>query len=135
MRRRSLARVAAAAAVLATGAIVGRSDAAVEHTPPPAYKALICRAFGAACSHWIRIADCETGHTWNARSRGKAGEIGLFQIHPVHWYHTIRSRHAGSVYVSPGRLTDPAFNVRVAYVLSDGGRNDRPWTCRYAANR
>ena len=66
-----------------------------------------------------RAHGCETGGTYDPRAVGRAGERGWFQIHPVH-----RS------WVDWGRLFDPFYNTRVAYRLSRGGTNWRPWTCR-----
>jgi len=42
------------------------------------------RAGGPPTSIMYGIACVETGDTWNPRTRGKAGEVGLFQIHPCH---------------------------------------------------
>lgn len=67
----------------------------------------------------IRVARCETGGTFNPRAVGRAGERGLFQIHPVHFS-----------WAQPHRLFDPVWNSRVAFRLSRGGTNWRPWTCK-----
>lgn len=90
---------------------------------------VICATFQRSCSYAVRIASCETGGTFDPRARGAAGERGWFQIHPVHFGRTLRSS-VGSVRVDAARLYDPAYNVRVAYVLSNGGRDWQPWSCR-----
>lgn len=91
--------------------------------------AIVCPAFKQGCSYALRIASCETGGTFDPRSRGKAGERGWFQIHPIHFGTVIRSS-VGAIRVDRDRLYDPAYNTRVAYVLSNGGRDWRPWSCR-----
>lgn len=53
------------------------------------------------------------------RALGSAGERGLFQIHPVHFAR-----------FDPGRLFQPRYNARAAFVLSRGGRDWTPWTCK-----
>lgn len=103
-----------------------RANAARTHTTNP--HRIICTIFK-HCQYAVRIASCETGGTFNPRARGRAGERGWFQIHPVHFGRTLRSS-AGRVHVNPDRLYDPAYNTWVAWVLSDGGRNWTPWTCR-----
>jgi hypothetical protein len=67
----------------------------------------------------VRVAGCETGWTFNPRAVGRAGERGLFQIHPVHFS-----------WAQPWRLFDPVWNARVAYRLSRGGTSWRAWTCQ-----
>jgi hypothetical protein len=67
----------------------------------------------------IRVARCETGGTFNPRAVGRAGERGLFQIHPVHFG-----------WAQPWRLFDPVWNARVAYRLSRGGTSWRAWSCK-----
>lgn len=90
--------------------------------------ATICPTFKRDCSYALRIASCETGGTFDPRALGDAGERGWFQIHPVHFGTVIRSR-VGRVRVDRDRLYDPVYNTRVAYVLSNGGRDWSPWTC------
>lgn len=85
-------------------------------------KAAIRQVFGVRAPAAIRVVACETGGTFNARAVGRAGERGLFQIHPVHFS-----------WAQPARLFDPVWNSRVAYRLSRGGTNWRPWSCRWAA--
>lgn len=96
---------------------------------PASARQVVCSTFKQGCEYALRIASCETGGTFNRRARGRAGERGWFQIHPVHFGSRLRSA-AGSVVVDPDRLYDPAYNTRVAYVLSNGGRDWSPWSCR-----
>lgn len=91
----------------------------------PAQQAIV-QVFGAGSAVAIKVARCES--RFDPRAVGRAGERGLFQIHPVHFHSTIRSP-AGSIYVDPRRLFEPKYNARVAWVLSRGGTNWRPWTC------
>lgn len=69
----------------------------------------------------MRVVDCETGGTYNPRSLGRAGERGLFQIHPVNW---------APMHLNPGRLFERRYNARAAFRLSHGGTDWSPWTCR-----
>jgi hypothetical protein len=65
----------------------------------------------------IRVARCES--LLNPRAVGRAGERGLFQVHPVHFG-----------WAQPWRLFDPVWNSRVAYRLSRGGTSWRAWSCK-----
>ena len=67
---------------------------------------------------WYGIAGCETGGTYYNRAVGGAGELGWFQIHPVHFG-----------WADPGQLSDARYNTRAAWRLSSGGTNAGPWTC------
>jgi soluble lytic murein transglycosylase-like protein len=67
----------------------------------------------------MRVASCETGGTFNPRAVGRAGERGLFQIHPVHFGR-----------LDERRLFERRYNARVAYRMSRGGRDWSPWTCQ-----
>jgi len=77
----------------------------------------ICDVFGDRCAYALRIARCESN--LNPRAVGRAGERGIFQLHPVHFRR-----------FNAARLFDPAYNARAAFVLSRGGRDWSPWTCR-----
>lgn len=67
----------------------------------------------------MRVVACETGRTYDAHAIGRAGERGLFQIHPVHFG-----------WADPARLFERRYNALVAYRLSHAGRDWSPWTCR-----
>ena len=83
-------------------------------------RSAICSVFtGTRCGPAIRVATCETGGTLYPRALGRAGERGLFQIHPVH-FRTFDRR----------RLFEILYNVRAAFRLSRGGRDWSPWTCQ-----
>jgi hypothetical protein len=83
-------------------------------------RSTICSVFtGTRCGPAIRVATCETGGTLDPHARGRAGERGLFQIHPVHFG-----------WVDEARLWQPLYNARIAYRLSRGGRSWRAWTCQ-----
>lgn len=77
----------------------------------------ICDVFGSRCAYALRIARCESN--FNPRAVGRAGELGAFQIHPVHFRR-----------FNPARLFEPAYNAKAAYALSRGGRDWSAWTCR-----
>ena len=68
---------------------------------PRTVKATICEVFGPRCGPALRVAHCETGGTFNPRARGRAGERGLFQIHPVHFG-----------WLDETRLWLPGYNAR-----------------------
>lgn len=82
-------------------------------------RATICEVFGSRCGPALRVAFCETGGTLNPLARGRAGERGLFQIHPVHFR-----------WLDETRLWLPGYNSRVAFLLSRGGRDWSAWSCR-----
>lgn len=80
-------------------------------------RSTICHVFGSRCPAAIRVARCES--RLNPRALGRAGERGLFQIHPVHFG-----------WVDERRLFEPLYNARIAFRLSRGGRSWAHWTCR-----
>lgn len=80
----------------------------------------ICKVFKRNCAAAVRVARCES-HL-NPRAVGRAGERGIFQIHPVHFG-----------WARPGRLFEPRWNALVAYRLSRGGTDWGHWTCGWAA--
>ena len=82
-------------------------------------RSVICDVFGPYCRPALRVAYCETGGTLDPLARGRAGERGLFQIHPVHFG-----------WLDERRLYEPRYNSRIAFRLSRGGRNWAPWACR-----
>lgn len=61
----------------------------------------------------LRVMQCESGGNPNAT--GKAGEMGLMQVHPYY--------HADATY-------DPEGNLRAAYRISGGGYSWEAWTCK-----
>ena len=64
-----------------------------------------------------RIVTCETGGTWNPLTVGDAGERGLFQIHPIHFWR-----------FDADRLFDPVYNTWAAFQLYQE-RGWKPWSC------
>lgn len=82
-------------------------------------RATICEVFGARCGPALRVAACETGGTFDPLARGRAGERGLFQLHPVHFG-----------WLNEARLFEPRYNARAAYILSRGGRDWDAWSCK-----
>jgi hypothetical protein len=81
-------------------------------------RAVIGHYFGGDIGYEMSIVSCETGGTFSNRAVGAAGELGWWQIHPIH-----RWAHQG------GDLFDVRYNTRVAYRLSKGGTDFSPWTC------
>jgi len=72
---------------------------------------------GAPVNQALRVVDCETGGKFNHDAVGRAGEIGYFQIHPIHGH-------------PRQRLLDPLQNATIALELYQ--RNGwYPWTCAY----
>ena len=49
-----------------------------------AHLALIEQRGGPPAAIMYGLVMVETGGTWNPRTRGRAGEVGLFQLHPCH---------------------------------------------------
>ena len=82
-------------------------------------RATICEVFGPRCAPAVRVALCETGGTLDPLARGRAGERGLFQIHPIHFR-----------WLDEARLWLPGYNSLIAWRLSRGGRDWSAWTCR-----
>lgn len=103
--------------VAATGRAVDYENARAESASVRAIRLVFPAATENAA---IRVARCES--RLNPHALGRAGERGLFQIHPVHF-----------AWAQPGRLYDPVWNSRVAYRLSRGGTRWGPWSCRWAA--
>lgn len=125
-RRVAWLLVVLAFALLVVSPAGGAFSAGTVSGSESAYRAASLRAirqvFGARAPAAIRVARCETGGTFDPRAVGRAGERGIFQIHPVHFG-----------WAQPRRLFDPVWNSRVAYRLSRGGRDWRPWSCGWAA--
>lgn len=76
----------------------------------------VCATFK-PCGPALRVAYCES--RLDPLARGRAGERGLFQIHPVHFG-----------WLDEARLYEPLYNARIAYRLSRGGRDWHAWSCR-----
>lgn len=98
-------------AVSTTGLDVEAYLVGVGHLAPPApppaaayggCPALIVETFGPTWQKACAVAWCES--RWVATAKGRLGERGYFQIHPVH-----------------GDYSDPPRNVAFAYQLSAGG--------------
>jgi lysozyme-like protein len=78
----------------------------------------------------VAVARCESGFR-----AGALGDLGLVDLTwgPSIGPWQIRSRHTdfGTGRLrDPTRLTDPAFNARAAYVISNGGTDWSAWSCR-----
>lgn len=75
--------------------------------------------FGERAPQACAIAWCETGGTYDNSLIGKAGEVSIFQIHPVHFGDYSRQR----------LRDDVEYASEVAYEMSNGGRDWRDWAC------
>jgi len=94
--------------------------------PTGSIQGIICDVFGSNCQRAIEIATCESGLRPKAYNESDpwGGSRGLFQINGVHL------RPTGVAYgYNPEDLFDPRINIKVAYKLSGGGINWKPWTC------
>ena len=80
---------------------------------------IIHQVFGQNAGAALAVAWCETGGTLDPTVVGAAGERGLFQIHPTHWF-----------WLDEDRLFDPLYNAQMAYELSRGGTNWSSWSCQ-----
>jgi len=82
-------------------------------------EAIIRHVFGARAHVALCVARHESRLHVRAINRNADGSIdrGLFQINSVH-----------RGWVNLGRLFDPWYNARIAYRLSRGGRDWRPWS-------
>ena len=84
--------------------------------------AIIVETFGANAPAACRVARCES--SWRVDAVGAAGEVGVFQIHPVHFPHLY------STYGAAANLASMEINVAYAYSLSRGGSDWTHWSCR-----
>lgn len=100
-------------------------ETSVEEKAPTIEEQIQAR-FGIYWEKAWRIADCETGHTFDPYAVGRAGERGLFQIHPIHvaWIQSLG--------YSWDDMFIPAINIQVAWLMSRGGTYWVPWSCNYA---
>ena len=80
---------------------------------------IIHQVFGQNAGAALAVAWCETGGTLDPNCVGAAGERGLFQIHPVHWF-----------WLDEDRLFEPLYNAQMAFELSRGGTNWSSWSCQ-----
>lgn len=106
--------------------IVALTLAATARASQPDVPVPIRAIFGDKAGVATCIASVETGGTFNRWAVGNAGERGWFQIHPVHWDHTI-TVSGRSLYVDSSRLFNPWYNTRVAFVMSRGGIDWSDW--------
>lgn len=110
--------------------------AGTREASPALVERRILTAFGSARGpRAVRIARCESQtprRPLDPRAVGRAGERGLFQIHPGHWrgprpwtpwIAAIVRQHGEDI------LFDVDTNIRIAVRMSGGGRSWRPWTC------
>jgi hypothetical protein len=83
----------------------------------------------------------ETGDSWNTKTRGRAGEVGLCQIHPCHGALYRQARRGWTANMDMGALILTACRKKhpdswqAALADYNGGpRGHRKWQCqRYAA--
>lgn len=73
--------------------------------------------FGDAAPTACRITWCEA--RWNNLAVGLAGEVSYWQIHPIHFHKYDRER----------LRDDEWYAAEVAFEMSRGGTNWRPWSC------
>lgn len=67
-----------------------------------------------------RIVGCETGYKYDNSLIGRAGEVSIWQIHPIHFWRFNKAR----------LRADVAYATHVARVLYDeAGGSFRPWSC------
>lgn len=95
----------------------------------------IARVFGNS-----RMARCISWHESHYRrfAVSPSHDFGEFQIHDSWFGHVVRwargPRGYRRFYVQRRWIFDPLYNAKVAYVISHGGRDWRPWTTlRYCA--
>lgn len=88
-------------------------------------RALVMRIFGRQGPNAVRVADCETGGTWDPAVVNSSGHTGLFQISPE--WHAWRAEALGYTWADM-RTAEP--NIRVAKHLYDE-QGWGPWTCAH----
>lgn len=84
--------------------------------------ALIVDTFGVNAPAACRVARCES--SWRADAVGAAGEVGWFQVHPIHFPHLY------ATYGADADLSSPTINTAYAYSLSRGGSDWTHWSCK-----
>lgn len=80
---------------------------------------VVIETFGVAADTACAVVYCETGGTWRNDLIGGAGEVSMWQIHPVHF----------GTYSRQLLIDDPEYATQVAYQMSNGGQSFRAWTC------
>lgn len=75
--------------------------------------------FGERAERACGVAACETGGTFDNSAIGRAGEVSMFQIHPVHFWRYDRQR----------LRDDEWYAAEVAYEMSRGGTSWGAWSC------
>lgn len=112
-----MARLAMVGIMLAMSAAPARAqDDGDDFAGCPEY---ILTAFGERSRRACGIAWCETGGTFDNAAIGRAGEVSIFQIHPIHFRTYDRQR----------LIDDPEYATSVAFEMSSGGRNWQAWSC------
>lgn len=103
---------------------VSVTSAPVPPTPIPqgapsgSVEEIIC-SYPWDCTTAVRVADCETGGTFNPYATGHEDERGWFQIRFNHW---------GKPQCDPAYLYDPVYNTACAYsIWVEQGWS--PWSC------
>ena len=107
----------ACAVLLAAWSIVA-SGSRAEASGMDGCPAAIVMTFGESAPTACRVAWCES--RWDNSAIGYAGEVSFMQIHPL-WFRQYDRQ----------RLRDDEwYAAEVAYEISAGGTNWRPWSCR-----
>jgi len=98
-----------------------------QNDTPGSFDAILTRVFGAYSAKAYRVADCETGKKLSAgldpfelnrTEAGAAGEVSIWQIHPVHFWKYDRAR----------LQSDLEYAAQAAWEISGYGTNwTGPW--------
>lgn len=96
-------------------AVSGSHDVAA--APMEGCPEAIVETFGAAAPRACAITYCES--KWDNGAIGLANEVSMWQIHPIHFRRYDRQR----------LRDDEWYAAEVAFEMSQGGTNWRPWSC------
>lgn len=108
------------------------SSALAAHRNPRSLSA-IRQVFGKRAGQAECIASHEAGASLKPTAVSPTGDHGLFQINARSWFGKVARWSWGPrgyrrFYVQRRFIYDPLYNAKVAFVISRGGTNWRPWS-------
>lgn len=109
--------------VVALAAAVLTSSTMARPSPYRVAALAVKRHFPKEQSFAMAVVKCETGSTYDRFATGRAGERGIFQIHPT-WF----GRRIGRYVVNSKRLYNPWYNAKIAAELRRVAGWSQ-WTC------
>lgn len=115
-------------AVLATSALLGLTACTPQQTINMTFGNPDAGGSARLEAEAVRVAGCETGHTYNPSAVSPTNDHGLFQINRTYHYTSFQQMTG-----QPWHMVYDAFwNAVYAKHLYDQ-KGWQPWTCRWAA--